>query len=372
MHFVSKFSATLVSLLILCSLISEVTASNYYQKSVKTIQACSTQYCEQRLQHVPTQVRVVHKAAKVTVTVHPKPSTCYVAKKHWTKTIRRYITKTYTITARSRTRTIYTTRFTTITATIFAVSTSTSSIPIATITSGTMTLPQPSGFLSVADDPDNQYTRPFKRNNAHNRFPTAVQCTKTIQTVYKHIATARPQKKYVVNYGKTVTAWRVVRRTTRTIYPAQEKTITLGRVSSIFTTTTSYTSTTTTTTSVTVIIPSATVYQACGRGNTFSGATGSVSGWVPDWTSLFPASDEVECCAQCQAHADAAGNPDCEGSYFSIITESGLKQCWLVLTTNGVCSYNKHETFEPQSSSFEFLGIVSNGPCGRWKSTGQP
>ncbi|KAK6354691.1 hypothetical protein TWF696_003830 [Orbilia brochopaga] len=371
MNFILKFTSRLITLLVLCSLVADVTASNYYQKSVKTIQACSTQYCNQRVRHVPTQIRIVHKTAKVTVTVHPRPSTYRVTKKYWTTTVRRYITKTYTVTAKTRTRTVYTTRSTTITSTVRAVSTSIVTVPIDTITSGTTTIPQPSGFISVFDDPDNKYTRPDKRNSPNTRFPTAIKCTKTIQTIYKHTATARPQWKAVVKYGKTRTAWRVVHRTTRTIYP-QERTTTVERVSSVFTTTTSYTSTTTTTTSVTVIIPSATAYQACGRGNTFSGATGSVSGFLPDWTNQVPARDETECCTVCHAHVNAAGQPDCQGSYFSIIREDNLARCWLVLRGNRMCSYSNTVAFEPQPNSFEFTGYVSNGQCGRWKSTGQP
>ncbi|KAJ6261458.1 hypothetical protein Dda_4128 [Drechslerella dactyloides] len=368
MNYLFTLTSKLIPLLILCSLVADVTASGYYQKSVKTVRSCSTQYCDRKVYHVPTQIRTVHGNTKSTVTVHPKPSTCYVTKKWWTKTIDRYFTKTYTVT-KCRTQTAYTTQYSTVTSTVRAVSTTTSSITIATITSGTTTIPQPSGFISVADDPDNQFNRIDKRGAKH--YPTAVKCTKTIQTIYKHTVTARPRKTTVVKCGKTTTRWHAHKTAQKTVN-ARDKTTTITHISTRTTTTTLYTSTTTVTTSVTAIIPSATAYQACGNGNTFAGPNGSVSGWLNNWDTVFTGLNEAQCCALCQAHVNAAGVPDCQGSYWSWIRESGLERCWLVLTaaTSRMCSFNTAQSFEAQPDTSEFIGVVSNGPCGRWKSVG--
>ncbi|KAF3933036.1 hypothetical protein ABW20_dc0106759 [Dactylellina cionopaga] len=358
-----KFAIFAGTLLALSSLVTNA-AAGYDQKIVKTIQSCATQYCGQKIQNIPTHIATVHKTTKVTVITTPKPSTCYITKKHQTKTVEKKITKTYTVAARCSTKTVYTTRFITSTRTVSGVRVVTSSVTVATITPDSTIVTAPPGFISVSFDPDNQYTVPENlKRDIKNHYPTAVKCTKTLQTVYKHTITAKRPKITVTKYGKTVTI-SYIKKVTKTAYGQKPKTVTITRVSTRTATTTKI-STRTVTKSITATVPGITTYLGCGPGNFFLGPTLSVDVEVFPWDPQVLAMNAYECCAQCHAHLNAAGVSDCAGSFIATYPGSTIPICRFKLTN--ICSYSHVEKFVPKQGTIDSTGLVSNGPCGRWK-----
>ncbi|EPS39854.1 hypothetical protein H072_6412 [Dactylellina haptotyla CBS 200.50] len=337
----------------------------YNQQAVKTLQTCKTEYCKQPVHNIPRYTRTIHTTSKVTVTITPNPTTYYVTKKHETKTIIKQFTKTYYTTAKCSTYTFYVTRYVTSVRTIWNIKTITSSVNVTTITPDATTVPAPSGFISAGDDPDNQSTLPEKRDNRVYGYPTAVKCTKTIETIIKSTTTAKRSKITITKYGKSVTISRT-RKTTKTHYPHVLKTTTLTRTSTRTTTTTKK-STRTITKSLTAILPGFTTINACGPHNIFPGSTGRVNITITPSDIIVPVGIAYECCAACHTHVNAKGVPDCAGSFYKIIGVLNPKAtCYLRLTD--VCSYDHHESFMllPRDLS-EIYGFVSNGLCGRWK-----
>ncbi|EWC47395.1 hypothetical protein DRE_00363 [Drechslerella stenobrocha 248] len=376
------FVYQLASLLALSVLVANVSAWGNYQKSIKTIQSCATQFQFTKVARVPTAVRTVHRTAKWILTATPKPSTCYITR---TKTVSRGSTETVTTTAPQSTRTIIetatvTTGLEVLTGVRTVIFTETS-----TVESGTSTVLAPSGFISVRDDPDNHYTRPDKRDRyAYGRYPAAVRCTKTLKTIHKHTVTAAPRKTTVTRYGETVTKWHVVEKTTVTIHPPEattlERTVSTLTITIDVPTSTKYELVT-----VTATIASVIRVPACDSGSEFSGPTGSVNAFLsfgsPNAIQAFVTENEPpnsdftnRCCVLCHLHVNAAGASDCIGSFFGYNPSDKVGRCWLELVSSAageMCSYNTNRLFEPlPNNQVDLDGRVSNGPCGRWKVTG--
>ncbi|KAF3920198.1 hypothetical protein AA313_de0205702 [Arthrobotrys entomopaga] len=334
-------------------------AAGYKDATVKTVEACHTEYCFEKIQSLPTYTRTIHTTTNIVITRTPKAATCYVTK---TKTVKNK--KTITVTEKCRTKTVYITRYTSSTHTVYSLQTITKSVNITTLTEDATTIPIPSGFLSAGDDPDNQYTSPgFEKRNNRVPHPTAVKCTKTIETIHKHTSTAKRHTTTVTKYNKTITL-PYTERTTKTVCPAKAKTTTITRISTKISTTTKKT-TVTVTKSLTAILPGFTTWETCGPHNFFPGATGAVNVTLgPNDIEIIPAGIAYECCANCFTHVNADGVSDCAGSFFRIEGLFGPGRCFLRLTN--VCSYSHNESFVPVIGNPGY-GLVSNGPCGRWK-----
>ncbi|KAK6333824.1 hypothetical protein TWF730_004007 [Orbilia blumenaviensis] len=360
-------SITLANILLAVFLLTTEVSAWYNQKLIKVVQRCTTEYCNQNVHGPKSYTKTIHKTAKTTITVTPKPSTRYI-KKNQTKTVTQKHTKTYTVISKCSTRTIHATRTTTVTRTIPYVTTVTSKV-VTTITPPATFVPIPSGFLSAGDDPDNQYTLSeegdLKKRHGKPLYPTSIKCTKTIETIYKHTITAKRRTTTVTKYAKTKTI-RQTKKITKTVYQQKPKTTTVTHVSTR-TATTTKTSKKVVTKSLTVFAPQFTTWGGCGPHNHFQGPTGSVDVVVLPGDIEVPAEIAYECCAQCHAHLNAQGVPDCAGSYFLGDSVEHKSRCWLRLTD--VCSYDHHERFTPSENvpMHRYVGQVGNGPCGRWK-----
>src|SRR4051812_20018454 len=128
-----KLSGLITTLVVLASDVFDVEAKD--SVSVKTVQSCTTAYCNLKVQHIPTSVATVHKTTKTIITETPKASTCYVTQNGKTKTVTHTVYKTYTSTAKSSTRTVTATKVIKVTSTktVSSVSTATTSLPVVTV-----------------------------------------------------------------------------------------------------------------------------------------------------------------------------------------------------------------------------------------------
>ncbi|KAK6506520.1 hypothetical protein TWF506_011426 [Arthrobotrys conoides] len=190
MYISSRFNLLIVAII---ALVSFCTA-----RTTITSQSCSTRYCAN-----PTKVfrttKTIHKTIRYTITLW-MTSTKYTSTHTLTST--KYTTTTsYVATTTLRTVTIFT-GTTTITETlvnsVYATGPSTTTRTRTIISTPTYTVPAPSGFLAVDNDPDNsaspEYTAlppldrkrdvdvNIKPRDPANKYAAAVTCTKTLIT----------------------------------------------------------------------------------------------------------------------------------------------------------------------------------------------
>ncbi|KAK6517104.1 hypothetical protein TWF506_006982 [Arthrobotrys conoides] len=367
-------SIIFTNILLAASLLTTGVSGWYHHphKSIKIIQHCTTEYCNQNVHPPQSYTKTIHKTTKSIVTITPKPSTRYITQKDKTKTVTKRHTKTYTVTSKCSTRTVYASTVVTATRTISQTKTVTISITVATVTPDSTVVPVPPGFISAGDDPDNQYTLPVEKRDLEARhkktpYPTSIKCTKTIQTIYKHTVTAKRSTATITKPCKTKTKTiQQTKKITKTIYQQKPKTTTITRIISTSTITKTKTSTKTVTKRVTALAPRVTTYLACGPHNHFQGPSGSVDVVVLPSDLIVPAEIAADCCSRCHEHVNAQGVPDCAGSYFRFPTGTSQKGVCRLRLTN-VCSYDNHLRFKPSQDALVEVGQVGNGPCGRWK-----
>ncbi|KAK6511133.1 hypothetical protein TWF481_000055 [Arthrobotrys musiformis] len=242
----SRFNFLILALI---TLVSFCTA-----RTTITIQSCTTRYCAN-----PTKVlrttRTIHKTARYTVT-RWKTSTKY--KSTHTLTSTKYATTTKYSTSTVRTVTIYTRTLTT-TQTLpnwfFATTPYTVTWGRTVVTTPTYTVPTPTGFLAVDNDPDNsagpEYSalpvtqvQPDKRSEIQhenleprdpaNKYASAVTCTKTLLT---KTGTSDLWKTTTKTASVTALVWKTI-----TITRSGTKTITANNAPTIRTVSTKWTS----------------------------------------------------------------------------------------------------------------------------------
>ncbi|KAF3935340.1 hypothetical protein ABW19_dt0208527 [Dactylella cylindrospora] len=334
-------------------------------KSVNTINSCKTEYCGLKIDHVPTAVETVHKTIDWTTTSTPKASTCYVTSKHHSTTVVKTVTKTYTVTGDSPTFYVTSTVKVTSVSTISSVSTYTTSLPDVTESASVVIVPTPDGFINVGEDPANTEAPSNRKRYAAPRYPSAVKCTKTLETVYNHVVTSKQPKTTVTKYGETFYTT-TTKLTTKTVYPpyADITTVTKEITTTIKETTTLLSGTTKTIAS-TSSLPATTSYAACNPANIYSGPSGNIGAMVGPFHVEVPDIDTPEaCCIACQEHVSDGGANSCAGSFF--VLEDGVPSCVLKVETQ--CAVDTPGLVVSLAEDDDgFQGYISNGPCGQWK-----
>lgn len=150
----ARFSLLVVALI---TFVSFVTA-----RTVITSQTCATRYCGYPAPQIFKTTKTIRKTARYTVTrwkTVSKPKSTRTVKATKTVTSQRYTTvsRVSTYTSASTIWIGTTTHTRKLTTTFFKAAT-TLTIPVTTktITASTRTIPAPSGFIGVAEDPDNK------------------------------------------------------------------------------------------------------------------------------------------------------------------------------------------------------------------------
>ncbi|KAF3925380.1 hypothetical protein ABW20_dc0110659 [Dactylellina cionopaga] len=324
-------------------------------------ESCATQYGNKQVYNVPRATSTVYSSTKVTVTKTEKPTTCTVTAKD--QTVTKEVTTTCTSTKQCRVNTIYVTKVYTSTLTIPQVKTESVCVT-KTVAGAPHVIPTPYGFIYVSDDPDNQ-NKPYKRGNYGNyggyqSYPTAVKCTKTVDSKCTVTVIKKGPQVTVTVPGKTKT---VTHTNTITKTVCGNPTVTTKTVASTCTVTTTKKSTKTVTWTKTATVPGPTTYAACNARNIYTGPSGSVSVTSSSADKQVPAKDAYDCCVQCQLHS-SYGAKDCAGSYFV------SNKCYLRITNKCPSQSGCKEWFKSGSQSYGSYGnsgSVSNGNCGRWK-----
>ncbi|KAK6538435.1 hypothetical protein TWF694_010020 [Orbilia ellipsospora] len=294
----------------------------------------------------------------------------------------------------------------------------------STITPPSVTVPAPSGFVGVNDDPDNWeifvppddgpwwWDSDRKRRSAEpepepkpepvaGKYVTAITCTKTYLTktgtsdIWK--TTTKPGAtitKTLVMSTKTVLL--PILTVTKTTTKITRITSTAPHVffpSSIFTKTlTAYTDTTTYLTAVTSNLPSPTYYESCGPRNR------SPSPGIEFWTAYHIGSDpdgdvhvifnngtSHDCCAACHTYSQGGV---CIGSVYHALTSWGEQKCVepplghspcpefsakceLIIATSDAPGQCRQRQYSLTQDNPEGLAIVSDGlSCKRFKFSG--
>ncbi|KAK6345837.1 hypothetical protein TWF730_010180 [Orbilia blumenaviensis] len=245
MHISTRFNVLLFALI---ALVSFTTA-----RTTITIQSCSTRYCGNPTKAIRT-TKTVHKTTRYSV-YRWKTSTKYRTTHTLTST--KYTTLTKYNTNTIRTVTIYTgksTRIQTLVPSVYATEPQTWTFDRTVIITPTYTVPAPSGFIGVDNDPDNSASPDYtplpapqepdrlKRDSARdaaaevleprdpaNRYAEAVTCTKTLltktgtmdvwmtTTKTLGVTTALVQKTVTINRTNTKTVTAKDARTIRTL-----------------------------------------------------------------------------------------------------------------------------------------------------------
>ncbi|KAK6332560.1 hypothetical protein TWF730_004220 [Orbilia blumenaviensis] len=380
--------------------------------------SCATRYCGS-----PVPKSKIRKAVKTFCTTVPytvtrwktvtKPKTTTTIRK--TKKISLVVTKTISTVTSTATKSSKVTRTSTFTVTVPRWI-ATGSITTFTLQSPTVTIPAPSGFVGVNDDPDNVKSlppiNPLARRDAkaepepgnHPRYITAITCTKTLLTKTGTSDLCKTTTKTIGTAKETVWTTQTIRST---------KTVTKKGAVTVRTTVTKYTTVSAVTTrsvtraatsfftTETVSVPRATYYAACGIRN---------QGPPPDERRYYaaeaaPFADEkieiimsngtiYDCCVACQTWA---GPGTCMGSVYNFAGFWGdpgpwpcediqlpgfptcppppvakfSSKCELAISDSksGTCRRQKYEywwyTEQPPT-------VVSNGPgCKRFKYRGR-
>ncbi|KAK6522961.1 hypothetical protein TWF281_002388 [Arthrobotrys megalospora] len=334
--------------------------------SVRTIQTCTIEFCAVQPAHVATSVATVQKPVTTTIT-RTATGAYYVTKKDQTRTLTKTTTKSYTSTVQANVKTVYSTRVVKVTSvrTVATVKTVTAG-PANGGTKSTVVIPTPKGFVYASQDPANDESnfptsdaQYIQRRDYGAPYPKSVKCTKTLQTTSTRTYTIDSRSTSTVyGYTSTVTYTKAV---TTTVTPAaRTTTITRATTSTVISTSTKTSYTTVTKPNT----PVATSYAACNSANIFNGPTGSVGAQLgDDSVEIRGVSTPQECCAKCQCHVNSAGVKDCVGSFFG--TTNGQSTC--MLKVSNTCDNGKNVgMFVAYPDDEEFVGYVSNGPCGRW------
>ncbi|KAK6331600.1 hypothetical protein TWF718_002149 [Orbilia javanica] len=416
MYLSSRLNLLVVALI---ALVSFCTA-----RTTITIQSCATRYCAN-----PTEVlrttKTIHKTTRYTK-VRWRTSTKY--KTTTTTTSTRFATTTKYSTSTLKTVTIITgtsTRTQTLPHWFFATEPYTVTWLRTSIYTPTYTVPTPSGFLALDNDPDNAASPDYtalpsavvdadKRNvkidieprDPANKYASAVTCTKTLLTktgtsdlwktttktsststkvVYKTLTITRSSTKTVT--AKDAKTTRVLFTTYTSIYGTSTETIWTMLPTTLFTTT------------VLTSEATATVYAACANANVapdhiiYHRHAAVNYGPDPDEKVVeivAPGGPET-CCALCQTYS---GPGQCMGSIYNFlgaeIPEEDCPDAW----SGGVflgwefCPYDPDNDMKCQliisqeeescrTRTFEFIPAVfgktrdkhlSNGPaCARFK-----
>ncbi|EPS37971.1 hypothetical protein H072_8329 [Dactylellina haptotyla CBS 200.50] len=390
-------------------------------RTIITTQTCASRYCDTPPKNVYKVTKTIHKTVPYTVvrwkTIF-KPRSTRTVKVTRTVTSQRYSTILQTTSTTSLitvyigtttyTRTlIYTTTSTTTTITLLEST--------VTITTPSVTVPAPSGFVAIKDDPINDGLEveiappPWWQGDRHRRsaepepkpeqkYVSAVTCTKTLITKTGTSDLWRTTTKAAATTTKTIVSTKTVLppilTTTTTITKITRITTTTARVvfaSTTFSKTlTSYTQATTWLSTVTTNLPAPTFYESCDVNN-----RSPPPEYRRHWTVVDAGPDPGEtikttffngtsydCCAACHTY-DEGGV--CIGSIWRALTGWGELGCQIVPEFPGPCpefwaqcdliiavpdapaqchtrGYKLSETSKDRES------IVSNGlSCPRWQ-----
>ncbi|KAK6511382.1 hypothetical protein TWF481_000299 [Arthrobotrys musiformis] len=408
------FGSSRLNLLVvaLITFVSFVTA-----RTVITSQTCTTRYCGYAVPQnkIFKTTKTIRKTVKYTVTrwkTTAKPKSTHTLKTTKTVTSQRYTTVskdttvTRTVLAGGKTHTEFVTHISTI---LKPSATVTVSATTKTITPPTITIPAPSGFVGVAEDPDNKaalteprFTPPggWKRHepvlevehdrrsaepepapepepepepvavaNAKGKHVTALTCTKTLLT-----------KTGKIELWKTTTKW--TGPTTKTIFVATKTTTppisTVTKfntkvvkttelvdnlvVSNLWFTTTRYTTSTKYLKTVTSTLPAATFHASCGDRNrspqqkyfyswaVYNAGPDRAGGEVVD--VILSNGTAYDCCVACHTYKKAG---TCIGTVWRSNIWNGIPFC--AISPDPDCV---DEVFEPEFRSTCELIIASS------------
>ncbi|KAK6529746.1 hypothetical protein TWF281_008908 [Arthrobotrys megalospora] len=421
MYSSSRFNLLVVALI---AFISVVTA-----RTVITSQTCATRFCGYAVPQnkIYRTTKTIRKTVPYTVTRWKTKKSTRTVKATKTVTSQRYttISRVTTVTSEVTVWIGTSTHTRKLTETVRSA-TLTETYPATTliITYPVKTIPAPSGFVGVDDDPDNRSARSqpvrtwirrdepvlneqLDRRNAepepepvaaNGKYVTAVTCTKTLVTktgtsdLWKTKTTGTTTKTIFVSTKKvtppikTVTKW-----STKTV-PKTTSKYKVAFASSI-TTTTLYTTATTFLTTVTSQLPVETVYDSCGPRN-----RSPRPNFQPYWAAYQAGPDRGEnvhvimsngtahdCCVAC--HTYNLGGV-CIGSVWRSTIFTGDPPCWpstdledcdpwepefrskceLVIAASNAPALCRKHTYSFYTTNTEPEAVVSNGlSCQRYK-----
>ncbi|RVD81601.1 uncharacterized protein DFL_009458 [Arthrobotrys flagrans] len=398
------FSRLNILVLALITLASFCTA-----RTIITIDGkCTTRYCGRPVPKIYKTTKTIHTTGRYTVTRWKT-----VTKPKVTKTITRTKKVISTVTKTISTVTSVTTKLETVnsyyTSTI-TIPSSTRTLSITTKTlQSTITIPAPSGFVGVNDDPGNKLAQEGVRRRdaepepepaAKQKYITAITCTKTLLT---KTGTSDLWKTTTKKAGTTTeTVW-----TTRTVWSNQTVTkenpvtvtltVTEYTTVSTFITVTTTAVTTTYLSTITTSLPQTTFHEACGPRNQgpppeedrYYAADASPD--VGEILEIVWSNGSIyDCCVACQTYPGpgtcmgsvynyqgAWGPPDCPGTDWEECPPHEPKwysKCELAIS-GGIAGTCRQHRYEYQWYFNQPPTVVSNGPgCKRFKyrRVGQP
>ncbi|KAK6513403.1 hypothetical protein TWF281_005029 [Arthrobotrys megalospora] len=345
---------------------------------------CSTRYCGYLVpkSKIYKTTKVIHTTGRYTVTrwktvTKPKATKTSTGTKNIASTVYKTIS---TVTSVS-------TKYSTVTRTSTSTETVTTigwTLPITTKTlQSTSTIPAPSGFVGVNDDPDNKSAgadlpKPgeskLKQRNAeaepepepaaNAKYVTAITCTKTLLT---KTGTSDLWKTTTKSTGTiTKKVW-----TTKTHYTT--KTVTKNGAPTVRTTITNVVTVTTPIkvtltvagatylTTVTTSLPQTSFYAACGPRNTgpppehqiLYYAYGAEADFGESTKIVWSNGTAYDCCVECQTYS---GPGICLGSVYGYQGAWGAPDCF------GLPDWEECPPFEPKWYSKCELTIAENKP----------
>ncbi|KAK6514295.1 hypothetical protein TWF506_008691 [Arthrobotrys conoides] len=372
---------------------------------------CATRYCNHPVpkSRVYKITKTIHTTGRYTVTRWKT-----VTKPKATKTITGTNKVTATVTKTISTVTSVVTKSETVTYTQKSTITITSLIGTQSITTktlqSTVTIPVPSGFVGVNDDPDNRLAgqeikrreaEPEPEPGAQKKYITAITCTKTLLTKTGTSDLWKTTTKTAGTVTKKVWTTQTV-RSTKTV--TKQNPVVIKTTVTKTATATEHTKVTTTSysisylTTVTTSLPKTTFLAACGVRN---------HGPPPDEERFYaagaaPDADEIlkivwsngtqyDCCVACQTYSGpgvcmgsvynylgAWGPPDCPELDWEVCPFPEPKwysRCELAISGGAGGGTCRQHRYEYQWYFGQPPTIVANGPgCKRFKyrRVGQP